>query len=221
MRKADAILYKLSQLNTIDPTLNNDPKKVSDTAKFNNMGVAKRMSTMTQGLYNFLENPDSSLLGNETPKQTTTPQTPDVGEIPPMPQIPEMPKMPSTKMPKMPATNVKKTSYEKSFKTKDFDSTLAEVQANMNMSFEDRIKKMREKTGSFKFIDLVKESGHKGEGYMAKYDALECAKDSKDVFRMIDESMNLPEWLEAKITKASDYMNDVKDYLSNYPQFDE
>ena len=56
---------------------------------------------------------------------------------------------------------------------------------------------------------------------MAKYDALECSKDSRDVFRMIYESMNLPEWLEAKITKASDYMNDVKDYLSNYPQSEE
>ena len=27
--------------------------------------------------------------------------------------------------------------------------------------------------------------------------------------------MNLPEWLEAKITKAADYMNSVKDYLTH------
>jgi len=32
---------------------------------------------------------------------------------------------------------------------------------------------------------------------------------------MITDDMNLPEWLEAKITLASDYMNKVKDYLTH------
>ena len=51
---------------------------------------------------------------------------------------------------------------------------------------------------------------------MAKAQAYELMKDAEDVCRMIGDGDNLPEWLEAKITLASDYMNKVKDYLSNY-----
>ena len=51
---------------------------------------------------------------------------------------------------------------------------------------------------------------------MAKHDAMECASDSKDVSEMITDDMNLPEWLEAKITKSADYMNSVKDYLTHH-----
>ena len=54
------------------------------------------------------------------------------------------------------------------------------------------------------------------EGKMAKYDAKEIFQDAKDVFKMIEESDDLPEWLEAKITKAADYMNSVKDYLEHH-----
>tara|TARA_B100000287_G_scaffold406973_1_gene431960 strand:- start:1655 stop:2653 length:999 start_codon:yes stop_codon:yes gene_type:complete len=59
------------------------------------------------------------------------------------------------------------------------------------------------------------------EGKMAKYDAKEIAEDSLDVFKMIDVDMDLPEWLEAKITKAADYMNSVKDYLTHHMQVNE
>ena len=54
------------------------------------------------------------------------------------------------------------------------------------------------------------------EGKMAKYDAKEIAEDAVAVFKMIDSDMNLPEWLEAKITKSADYMNSVKDYLTHH-----
>ena len=68
---------------------------------------------------------------------------------------------------------------------------------------------------SFKSQDLLKEDSHK-EGKMAKHDAMECASDSKDVSDMIKDDMDLPEWLEAKITKSADYMNSVKDYLTHH-----
>ena len=54
------------------------------------------------------------------------------------------------------------------------------------------------------------------EGKMAKFDAKEAYEDAIDVFKMIDEYDDLPEWLEAKITKASDYLNSVKDYLQHH-----
>ena len=56
----------------------------------------------------------------------------------------------------------------------------------------------------------------KPEGKMAKHDAMECAEDAKAVSDMIADTDNLPEWLEAKITLAADYMNRVKDYLTHY-----
>lgn len=54
------------------------------------------------------------------------------------------------------------------------------------------------------------------EGKMAKYSALECAEDAQDIANMIQETDDLPEWLEAKITLAADYMNKVKDYMTHY-----
>ena len=51
---------------------------------------------------------------------------------------------------------------------------------------------------------------------MAKHDAMECAEDAQAVANMIQDTDNLPEWLEAKITLAADYMNRVKDYLTHY-----
>ena len=63
----------------------------------------------------------------------------------------------------------------------------------------------------------IKENHHdRNEGKMAKYDAKELADDAMNVFNMIQEDDDLPEWLEAKITKASDYMNSVKDYLEHH-----
>lgn len=58
----------------------------------------------------------------------------------------------------------------------------------------------------------------KPEGRMAKHDAMECAEDAQAIADMISDADNLPEWLEAKITLAADYMNRVKDYLSHYKQ---
>ena len=50
-----------------------------------------------------------------------------------------------------------------------------------------------------------------GEGNMAKHDAMEIASDASDVAGMIEDAMNLPEWLEAKITISAHNMNAVKD----------
>ena len=67
-----------------------------------------------------------------------------------------------------------------------------------------------------KLKDLLESHHDRNEGKMAKYDVKEIAQDAMDVFKMIDEEDDLPEWLEAKITKAADYMNSVKDYLTHH-----
>ena len=66
-----------------------------------------------------------------------------------------------------------------------------------------------------KLKDLYESHHDRNEGKMAKYDVKEIEQDAADVFKMIDEEDDLPEWLEAKITKAADYMNSVKDYLTH------
>ena len=68
-----------------------------------------------------------------------------------------------------------------------------------------------------KLKDILLEDHHnKKEGKMAKYDAKEISDDAMDVYNMIDKDMDLPEWLEAKITIASHNMNAVKDYLEHH-----
>jgi len=54
------------------------------------------------------------------------------------------------------------------------------------------------------------------EGSMAKHDAMECAEDAAAIADMIQDADDLPEWLEAKITLAADYMNRVRDYITHH-----
>ena len=63
---------------------------------------------------------------------------------------------------------------------------------------------------------MDKHHSNEHEGKMAKYDALELADDAMHVHEMIQEDTNLPEWVEAKITLAANYMNKVKDYLTHH-----
>jgi|TARA_B100000073_G_scaffold337853_1_gene334272 hypothetical protein len=54
---------------------------------------------------------------------------------------------------------------------------------------------------------------HKGESRMAKSDLFKMSQYSKTIHDMIDDDMDLPEWVESKLTKASDYLGSVKHYL--------
>ena len=63
---------------------------------------------------------------------------------------------------------------------------------------------------------ILQEDHISKEGKMARLDSVELANDATDVANMISDEMNLPEWVEAKITLAADYMNTVKDYLTHH-----
>ena len=58
---------------------------------------------------------------------------------------------------------------------------------------------------------LKKES--KGESRMAKSDLFKMAKYTKVIHGMLKDEMDLPEWVESKITRAADYLGSVKHYL--------
>lgn len=51
------------------------------------------------------------------------------------------------------------------------------------------------------------------EGSMMK-DQLDIVMDAADeIYDMVDDNENLPEWCQNKITKAADYVDSVRDYL--------
>ena len=54
---------------------------------------------------------------------------------------------------------------------------------------------------------------HKGESRMSKSQLFKMASYSKKIHDMLKDDMNLPEWVESKITKAADYLGAVKHYL--------
>jgi len=61
-------------------------------------------------------------------------------------------------------------------------------------------------------IRIIKE-GHGKEGSMARSQLYRIGKYSAALQNMISDCTNLEEWVESKITKASDYLSAVKHYL--------
>ena len=51
------------------------------------------------------------------------------------------------------------------------------------------------------------------EGSMSRSQLLHMKKYAEELIQMIDDSDNLPEWVESKITLANDYIAKVKQYL--------
>ncbi len=67
-------------------------------------------------------------------------------------------------------------------------------------------------------VDVEAEVGRdldydKGEGSMAHSQLRRATQHSQKLSHMIRDADDLPEWIEAKITKASDYLSSVYEYL--------
>jgi hypothetical protein len=60
-------------------------------------------------------------------------------------------------------------------------------------------------------LEQVRPDDH--EAQMAKADCYKLAKYSAKLFKMIEEGENLDGWVQAKITKAADYISSVYHYL--------
>ena len=50
-------------------------------------------------------------------------------------------------------------------------------------------------------------------GKMARTDLVTIAKDAQELMNMFGDEAELPDWVESKLTKASDYLNSVKKYV--------
>lgn len=53
------------------------------------------------------------------------------------------------------------------------------------------------------------------EGDMAKTQLMTICRNAEDLIEMMDDDANLPEWVQAKIVKAEDYITTVRDYLQS------
>jgi hypothetical protein len=59
-----------------------------------------------------------------------------------------------------------------------------------------------------------KKEEYDNEGDMAKDQLFTIADAAEEIHDMLEDDTNLPEWVQNKITKAADYLDSVRDYLS-------
>ena len=66
-------------------------------------------------------------------------------------------------------------------------------------------------------VDLSKDhsmDSQEGESVMAKGTIHKAIKSAQEIDAVLGDDVDLPEWLEAKLTKAADYLGIVSDYLT-------
>lgn len=63
--------------------------------------------------------------------------------------------------------------------------------------------------------DYCEEEDHDPEGQMSQGDLRSAARNALLIDSMIDEGSDLPEWVQGKLTLASDYLRSVADYIQH------
>ena len=88
------------------------------------------------------------------------------------------------------------------------DGMKALAKAGRDGASDEKLDKLRDKYDKY---DEGVEPDH--EASMAKGQLYNACKNAMELFKMIEDGENLEGWVAAKITKASDYLNSVHDYL--------
>ena len=86
------------------------------------------------------------------------------------------------------------------------------------MNLEQLRKLVQEACGDYDAQQQNQKPGFDGEekasgGKMARTDLVTIAKDAQELLNMFGDDAELPDWVESKLTKASDYLNSVKKYI--------
>jgi len=69
---------------------------------------------------------------------------------------------------------------------------------------------------TFKQLREAKDPGeYDNEGAMAKTQLKTMMDAAQELNDMLGDNDNLPEWVQSKITKATDYIDSVRDYLKS------
>ena len=103
---------------------------------------------------------------------------------------------------------------------KAFEEVMEKVQ-NMDKEMEDAAEKEIKKTmkegcsGGMAPAPYIEEDPHEshGEGRMAKSQLYKAAHYAQQLHNMIEDGEELDAWIQAKITKASDYLDSVRGFL--------
>ena len=69
--------------------------------------------------------------------------------------------------------------------------------------------------GMSEAVDTVDRGEYDYEGSMAKNALQTIMRNAEDLMGMLGDDDNLPEWVQAKITKAEDYMSSVREYMQS------
>ena len=84
------------------------------------------------------------------------------------------------------------------------------------MSLIDAIRNMQEKPLAEQESEKPEnDSEYNDEGGMALSQLKTAQSAVSELMKMIEKDDNLPEWVQSKLTKAVDYMDSVRDYLSS------
>ena len=86
------------------------------------------------------------------------------------------------------------------------------------MKLEELRKLVDEACGDYDAQQRPQQGNFSGEekasgGKMARTDLVTIAKDAQELLNMFGDDAELPDWVESKLTKASDYLNSVKKYI--------
>jgi len=92
------------------------------------------------------------------------------------------------------------------------DDLKKELGENPNESITYKLKKLQEALTQVQKYQMD-EPDHEGE--MAKSQMLKTMKYAADIMNMIDDSSNLPAWVQSKLTKIADYIGAVKHYMDS------
>ena len=64
-------------------------------------------------------------------------------------------------------------------------------------------------------VDPADKGEYDNEGEMAKTQLRGVVADASHMIKMFSDDQNLPEWVQAKITKAADYLKSAHSYMMN------
>jgi hypothetical protein len=64
-------------------------------------------------------------------------------------------------------------------------------------------------------VDPADKGEYDREGEMARQDLRAAADAAKELYSILTADENLPEWVQAKITKALDYLDTTRDYMKH------
>ena len=87
------------------------------------------------------------------------------------------------------------------------------------------LKSLRDQDKTMKdFANFIAEdkdpNEYDNEGEMAKSQLRTVVDAAEDLMNLLDDEDNLPEWAQGKITKAVDYLDSVRDYMTSEAQDD-